>query len=782
MSLPTENADSVTRGTFKIKVAEESKCDDLVAIPLTLTELLLQQYLIQLGVDQMEYPKLPNGSRFQEHIDVPGLVTDRPWILATNRRVRHLHGISVRNISFDKTKAPEKKVYDADGIFLGLSDSVSMADPNTAGEAHGDSNDSKNEQLDGSGSSRPSVGSMRRRSTLSWGNVAPDVRQKKLEEVTGSRLADVFFTIYDAEGNEVIYVSETVEKTMNPDFKSFDLRLLETPVTRSSELHIEVWAKPECLDEPVHLVEMKVNMISLRWVCKTMLQLEEPLPPNCILFHLPDGIYTHNSLANFCDFSPLMPSRPFVQHHRVGLLELASACYDSLSKLSIHADCINDAILVRIDILRNIERFLETENPSSEILSLLDTEKQTVYATQAALAEIRRSLAGLEERVEGINVSNFTRRFRMGEGHVFTNKVAERQHAELMELESKKATKDTQAEETRGHVRRVAQILFAVFPITPIEDRPLCFEICGQHLPNADDLYATGKHAPTEQGIAAALGYVARVMTQVADVIGFSFSYPINGLGSQSTIEDPITILPNPSGSSSSTATPKRVFPLYQAGSKRADFEYAVYLLNQDLMGLMAIESMRVVNPKTTLANLKYLMEVLTSGKGDVPKRKKGKNVLEAVGLSKVNVDGEIVKEPSGRAEHTNKAGDTLMDVQNLMGVLQDQMEKMVNTPCGTKELAAAVHGVANSSGAGNASGAVKVRDETAVQGKGKGKGKATAKGKGKEKETQSRPYAAPTVEDEDETGFAMEGPAPAVIPVSDMSQKIDSRTPFSYL
>jgi len=83
MSLPTENTDSVTRRAFKIRVAEESKTGDLVAIPLTLTEILLQQYLAQLGADEMEIPNLRNGSRFQEHIDVQGLVTDRPWLLPT---------------------------------------------------------------------------------------------------------------------------------------------------------------------------------------------------------------------------------------------------------------------------------------------------------------------------------------------------------------------------------------------------------------------------------------------------------------------------------------------------------------------------------------------------------------------------------------------------------------------------------------------------------------------------------------------------------------------------
>ena len=679
---------------------------------------------------------------------------------------------------------PEKKVYDADGAFLGLSNSVSVADSNAAGGSHGRCNDSKNEQLDGSSSARPSVGSMRRRSTLSWGNVAPDVRQKKLEEVTGSRLADVFFTIYDIDGRELIYISETIQKSMNPDFKSFDFSILEASVTRSSELQIDLWAKPENIHEAEHLVTMKIDLRSLHWVCKTLvrnypisnrifttllsnqLRLDAPLPPNCILFHLPDGIYTHNCLANSANFSPpLSPSRPFIQRTRGPLQNLFAACYDALSKLKLIADCNDDATYVRYEILLSIERFLEAQNPSSQIFSLTATEKQSLNATHSALSEIKRATTALKKQVDSINFSNLNRRSQMVEGHEFINKIAERQYAELKELDRKKEARETHVQEHRGHVRRVAQTLSVIFPITPIEDRPLCFQICGQYLPNADDLYATGKYAPTEQGIAAGLGYVVNLMEQLANALDFYFPYPINFLGSASTIEDPITISPNPSGASSSTTNPKRVFPLYQTGNKRVDFEYAVYLLNQDLMGLMALECMRVVNPKATLANLKYLIEVLSSGKGEVPQRKKGKNVLEAVSVTKVNVGGEIVKKGPAAADKTQKGG------ENLIDLLAEQMQSM--------RLEAVYESkTRDGAEAESSSGTARAKSETLVKSKAKAKG--NGKGKEKEKEMEARPYPAPTVEDE--TGFKMEGPAPAVIPVSNNNQKIDSRTPFSYL
>jgi hypothetical protein len=49
---------------------------------------------------------------------------------------------------------------------------------------------------------RPSIGKLRRRSTLEWANASPQSRQEKLESMTAERMADVFFSLHigDIEG------------------------------------------------------------------------------------------------------------------------------------------------------------------------------------------------------------------------------------------------------------------------------------------------------------------------------------------------------------------------------------------------------------------------------------------------------------------------------------------------------------------------------------------------------------------------------------------------------
>lgn len=48
---------------------------------------------------------------------------------------------------------------------------------------------------------RPSFAKMRRRSTMDWSALSPLQKQKKLEDVTAARMADVFYSLH-VEGAE----------------------------------------------------------------------------------------------------------------------------------------------------------------------------------------------------------------------------------------------------------------------------------------------------------------------------------------------------------------------------------------------------------------------------------------------------------------------------------------------------------------------------------------------------------------------------------------------------
>jgi hypothetical protein len=125
-------------------------------------------------------------------------------------------------------------------------------------------------QLNGAGSARPSFATLRRRSTKNWGNVSPEVRQKKLEDVAGNKLAESFFTIEITGFEHPLYISETIDKTINPDFKFFSLSEWGPCVTRSNGMVVNLWAKAENIESYRHTVQMHVHLPRLKWFCKTV--------------------------------------------------------------------------------------------------------------------------------------------------------------------------------------------------------------------------------------------------------------------------------------------------------------------------------------------------------------------------------------------------------------------------------------------------------------------------------------------------------------------------------
>ena len=88
--------------------------------------------------------------------------------------------------------------------------------------------------------------------------------------------------------------------------------------------------------------------------------------------------------------------------------------------------------------------------------------------------------------------------------------------------------------------------------------------------------------------------------------------YPVFPNGSTSTIEDHISV-----------AIAQRAFPLHPTNAS-FKFEYAVFLLNKDVEFLMSRSSLRMLDIRHTLPNLKYLLYVLTAGKGELPARRAG--------------------------------------------------------------------------------------------------------------------------------------------------------------
>ena len=205
-----------------------------------------------------------------------------------NRKLRHLQGISLRNLALSRPLSRLRgKTIDDESLPHALKTpaKVLAQRENPKLEHSRSSNDLKSSLSKANGisqtvysesdvpvKSRPSASKLRRRSTLNWTNAPPRVRQTKLEDVARDRMADTWFSIHCSNTPEPIYVSEVIEKAMNPSFRFFDLNIYGPSVTRLDELTVKYWAKTETMGTYTLLVDLQLSLRSLQFIGKTVRQ------------------------------------------------------------------------------------------------------------------------------------------------------------------------------------------------------------------------------------------------------------------------------------------------------------------------------------------------------------------------------------------------------------------------------------------------------------------------------------------------------------------------------
>ena len=540
-----------------------------------------------------------------------------------NRRLRHLQGISVRNLNIappagrfrGKTiadddvpyKSPTKRIKQ-ESKALHHSRSSSDLASSTKKQAPGPAKALISYVKDDQDAVRPGGHRLRRRSTLHWTGASPRERQQKLEDVAAERMADTWFSIH-ARGDgkdhpDPIYVSEVMDKNMNPSFRFFDLDTSGPQVTRSDELRLMLWAKSWRMDEYHLLIDMKVNLRSLQFLGRTLENFHHPLPSNCVLFHLSDGIYTSftDMPVSSHDSSALLTANP-----RPGEKDTTSS-YDALMQLANLDECIQDALLTRQKMEQSIASLLSKHQAE------LDSTKRNIKGQEAAsladqfVATERKHIRQLSKRQEDLRKTLQLRKEVIASSQQTRSSAdlqAQNYSADIFELREKlKVSHDLSA----GQIRRIAETLSSIFPIEPLKasQKSLLFTIRGILLPNSsfDDT--------NRDSLAAALGFTSHLVHLLSLYLSAPLPYPIESSGSTSFIHDPISI-----------ALAQRKFPLHPVNVSYK-FEYGVFLLNKDIEVLMAKVGLRMLDIRHTLPNLKYALYVLTAGTGEMPARKAG--------------------------------------------------------------------------------------------------------------------------------------------------------------
>ncbi|EHK25438.1 uncharacterized protein TRIVIDRAFT_144063 [Trichoderma virens Gv29-8] len=514
----------------------------------------------------------------------------RPRLLPQNRKLRHLKGLSLRNLSF----AP---------VQLRTSDDVALIrSPNKlgalkeAGQLHG-SRSSDNLRHD----SRPerSRSQPPRRTSLSTVSTSPAQRQKRLKQLLDDTLGDVFFSLHVGGIDEPVYVSEVRERSANFNFQFFDLASQAADVSRSCRIVIRVWARRLKQTTWTFLLEELVDLRDLNFIGTL---LDRQYPPNALLFHLDDGVYSF-------DF----PTRESAPRNAP---PVATSSYNALMKLANLESSIEDAMQTQQRIMEQINEILNSSTTDAP-----DVAEQEVALAQKYVAMQRRTNRLTQARRDELQESLRKRSAAIATGRELQEKVEEdiRNNRETL-VAAKQLLEETQ-QQIRGQRRRICSELADIFPITPIPNAPpLSFQICDVPLPNSIYDAATARTL-NEDILSAGLGLVALLTKHLQLYLSHALPYPLYHHGSRSYAKDDISLLSDKSGS-------RREFPLYlpRGGSTALQwrFEYAWFLLNKDIEALCASQGLKVVDIRQTLPNLKYLLYVCSAGTEEVPARKKG--------------------------------------------------------------------------------------------------------------------------------------------------------------
>ncbi|KAI4205641.1 MAG: hypothetical protein LQ348_001146, partial [Seirophora lacunosa] len=559
-----------------------------------------------------------NGS-----IDIRGLRRERPWLLPSNRKLRHLEGISIRNLALSRpSNLPQAKAADDESLPTSLRTPTKalalrekkLEHSRSSSDLRQSPNSRKIPDVDtqekGLKPDQPPRNQLRRRSTLNWTNASPQTRQKKLEDVAGSKLADTWFSLHCEGVAEPVYVSEVVEKAMNPNFQSFDLSTYGPWITRKDDLTIKVWARTESTQQYVVVLELQLHLRSLQFLGKSLESFHHPLPANCVLLHLADGIYT--SFTDLPLDEPVL-AIPASTKNAQGIQ--STSTFDELMRLSNLDDCIQDALATRQKLTSQISSLIERQKESRQVVQSAAQAQDSLSSTNRAVSTMQKQIKAAQARRSELQTSLRARRDAMRAG----TSSQEKSRLYLTSAKNNFSSHVSLHQETQGdltgQIRRICDDVLQIYPIEPVPRKALSFTIRGLPLPNATS------PALDPAQTAAALGHVAHVTHLLSLYLSAALPYPITPYGSFSTIYDPISI--------SLQSKAARTFPLYQKGAVAYRFEYGVFLLNSDIELLMSRRGIRIVDLRHTLPNLKYLLTVLTSGKGELPGRKEGRPGLQ---------------------------------------------------------------------------------------------------------------------------------------------------------
>ncbi|KAI9878752.1 MAG: hypothetical protein M1823_006918, partial [Watsoniomyces obsoletus] len=175
-------------------------------------------------------------------------------------------------------------------------------------------------------------------------------------------------------------------------------------VGRSDECILRIWTRDGMQEDYALLVELKMNLRSLQFIGKNLEDFYHPLPQNCVLLHLSDGIYT-----SFTDL-PGNESGPVVLGEQTSTHSEHGSSFDALMQLANLDDCIQDAFKVREKLEEDVSALLSESQTQRNRRQLLAERQENLAAMKSATISLTRQKSQAAKRREELQKSLQMRR------------------------------------------------------------------------------------------------------------------------------------------------------------------------------------------------------------------------------------------------------------------------------------------------------------------------------------------------------------------------------------
>ena len=283
---------------------------------------------------------------------------------------------------------------------------------------------------------------------------------------------------------EPIYISEIVERTMNPTFRHIDFSACGPGITRLDRVVVKVWVRPAKEKEKPgrwgHLMDSEVELKDLQYLGKNVWSdilkpiqyltnvskidnFHHALPPNALVLNLTDGVYT--SFSSLTEYIPA----PLVGPARANSTRsLPTSSFDALLRLAKLDDSIQDALATRNKLAADLETLFEANkkalNERDRVPEADDRVKTIDYAKKTVEKQLEKARRQAEEKRESLRL-----RRQLMNDDLSTRSTSLQQMLEIRpELPHQRSEREVKNSAIQNQRRRICEDLQKIYPISPV--------------------------------------------------------------------------------------------------------------------------------------------------------------------------------------------------------------------------------------------------------------------------------------------------------------------------